>query len=345
MKKYTAGIFILRGEPDHLAHHDTIKIMREKCETSIISIGSHNRPRTIKNPFTSSERAVMLGHSQIELNGSLHGVKFQKIRDYMYNDYKWAAEVYSKALFNGATQDKNTCLFGHFKDDSSYYLNMFPQWSLHSIKSLRGGLSSTDIRKILFDNPDCLELMANKLITKSTYKKLMDFSLTEEYTKLDNEYTYIKEYKKAWSKAPYAPVFVTTDSIVVKSGHVLLIKRGGNPGKGLYALPGGFLDQNEKARTGALRELKEETSIDVPVAALEKAVVDTEVFDHPHRSLRGRTITHVFLIDLGFGELPKIKAGDDAAGARWVPLADAYSMENCFFEDHFDIIIKMTSRF
>lgn len=348
MKKYAVGIYILRAEPDHLAHHDTITKMQEQCEKCIISIGSHNRPRNTKNPFTSQERQNLIYNSRVELTSKKQAdqLKFQVVRDYMYNDYKWAAEVYHKALTNGATERGNTCLFGHFKDDSSYYLKMFPQWSFESLPNFRDGLSATNIRTDMFGQGNILyQNLDGEQITKSTYYKLMDFRKTDVFKKLQDEYNYIKDYKRQWENSPFPPVFVTTDCVVVKSGHVLLIKRGGNPGKGLCALPGGFLDPHEKAEAGALRELKEETRIDIPIASLKKQVIDSKVFDHPQRSLRGRTITHAFLIDLGDGKLPSIKAGDDAAGARWVPLADAYSMENSFFEDHYDIIFNLTSRF
>ena len=144
---------------------------------------------------------------------------------------------------------------------------------------------------------------------------------------------------------PYPPTFVTTDNVVIRSGHVLLIKRRYNPGKGLWALPGGFLDVSEKIEDGAVRELKEETRINITKKELRKSIVESKVFDHPNRSLRGRTITHAYLYDLGYGQLPEIKANDDASGAHWVPLSEAHRMEEFFFEDHYDILVQLTSKF
>ena len=60
---------------------------------------------------------------------------------------------------------------------------------------------------------------------------------------LVEEQAYIKRYKDIWADAPYAPTFVTTDAVVIQSGHVLLVKRRTAPGKGLWALPGGFLKE------------------------------------------------------------------------------------------------------
>jgi bifunctional NMN adenylyltransferase/nudix hydrolase len=66
--------------------------------------------------------------------------------------------------------------------------------------------------------------------------------------------------------------------------------------------------------------------------------VDYKVFDYPKRSLRGRVITHAYLIDLGNGSLPQVKGSDDAEKAIWMPLNEFYSREEEFFEDHFHII-------
>lgn len=64
---------------------------------------------------------------------------------------------------------------------------------------------------------------------------------------------------------------------------------------------------------------------------------DRQVFDHPTRSLRGRTITHACLFNFPTGELPRVKGSDDADKARWVPLNEFAQMRSVMFEDHFDI--------
>ncbi len=65
------------------------------------------------------------------------------------------------------------------------------------------------------------------------------------------------------------------------------------------------------------------------------------MFDHPHRSLRGRTITHAFCFVFPGGPLPAVSPDDDADGdgdgARWVPLAEFAEMPELLFDDHYDI--------
>ena len=172
---------------------------------------------------------------------------------------------------------------------------------------------------------------------------LLDFKRTGNYLNLKEEFNYIEKYKQDWKSAPYPPTFVTVDSVVVQSGHILLIERGGNPGKGLLALPGGFLDQNEKMIDAAIRELREETGLKVPSPVLYGSCKQSHVFDHPLRSSRGRTITQAFYFELkNLPEgLPKVKGSDDARHAAWYPLSKLQSTS--MFEDHYAIIQHFTN--
>jgi bifunctional NMN adenylyltransferase/nudix hydrolase len=139
-------------------------------------------------------------------------------------------------------------------------------------------------------------------------------------------------------------VFTTVDAVVLHSGQVLLVRRGAQPGRGLLALPGGFLEPegDRSLRAGALRELREETAIQVPDPVLARAIVAERAFDHPERSQRGRTITHAVRIDLVSGPLPAVRGGDDASHALWVPLAHVLEHPEELFEDHADIILTLT---
>jgi bifunctional NMN adenylyltransferase/nudix hydrolase len=155
----------------------------------------------------------------------------------------------------------------------------------------------------------------------------------------------LQDYKRAWAKAPYAPVFVTVDALLrcraKGQDQVLLIQRGHAPGQGLWALPGGFLEQRDSLWQSCMRELREETCSSISEADLLAALQAVQVFDHPDRSLRGRTITHVHYLDLGVQpSLPPVQGADDAALARWVPIADLPRMEAEFFEDHFQILCQ-----
>ncbi len=107
---------------------------------------------------------------------------------------------------------------------------------------------------------------------------------------------------------------VSVDAIVftpIKSKwHILLIKRGRYPFEGRWAIPGGFLEIDEELETAAARELQEETGLSgIPLKQMQ-------TFGKCGRDPRGRMITVTFM-----GITPKdnnkIKAGDDAASAKW----------------------------
>ena len=202
-----------------------------------------------------------------------------------------------------------------------------------------GGINATDIRKDLFEvNSSTLENLKN-LMPSASRSKMLDIllSASSQWKVLEQEYHMIKKYKEAWKAAPFPPTFMTVDAVVVQSGHILLVKRGDMPGKGLWALPGGFLNQEETMLDGAIRELKEETKIKVPVTVLKGSIKASKTFDAPNRSVRGRTITQAFYIDLGMAdELPKVKGSDDAEKAFWIPFNQV--KQEKMFEDHFHII-------
>lgn len=92
--------------------------------------------------------------------------------------------------------------------------------------------------------------------------------------------------------------------------HVLLIERGNGPYKGTWAIPGGFIDEDETIEACAARELEEETGL----TGIQ--LKQFHVFSEPGRDPRGRTISVAFiaLIDM---EKHHARAGDDAANISW----------------------------
>jgi 8-oxo-dGTP diphosphatase len=94
---------------------------------------------------------------------------------------------------------------------------------------------------------------------------------------------------------------------------VLLIRRNSNPFKGLWALPGGFVDKNEALERAAARELEEETGISG--VALEQLAA----FGDPGRDPRGHTVSIAFFTFV-HAEAAILRAGDDASEVAWHPL-------------------------
>ena len=121
------------------------------------------------------------------------------------------------------------------------------------------------------------------------------------------------EEKKYCYKYPHPAV--STDCVIFgfdgSELQVLLIERGIEPFKGKWAFPGGFLNMDETAGEGAMRELKEETG-------LENAYIEQfNTYSEPGRDPRERVITiaHYALV-----RIQEVKGGDDAAKAQWFPI-------------------------
>jgi len=172
---------------------------------------------------------------------------------------------------------------------------------------------------------------------------LSAFCATEAYLGFREEHQYVEAYRRSWSVAPYPPVLVTVDTVIVHvpdggGPHLLLIRRGGVPGKGTWALPGGFVDPGEWLIDAAFRELREETGLTLSDAEARTALKGREVFDAPDRSSRGRVVTHGFHFVVEGGPLPDVAGDDDAAEARWWPVSDLHVLKANLLEDHPDMI-------
>lgn len=354
--KYDLAVFIGRFQPFHNGHLHVVMEAFKIAKKVIILVGSASSPRCYRNPFTYDERASMIDRAIAQAtNGSINFSVFP-LEDAAYNDVKWVTSIQDRVdrvcskFIRKA--DPKICLVGHSKDNTSYYLKMFPQWDAVEISNYKE-FSSTPMRNVYFSNighmwvKDCDghkegDLLQDALVPTATKEFLEQFLDSENYKKIRSEYEFILDYKKAWVNAPYPPIFVTVDAIVVQSGHILLVKRGAAPGKGLWALPGGFINQDEYIDSAVFRELREETGLKIPEKVLRGCVIKREVFDDPNRSSRGRTITHAYLIHLSPNEeLPKVKGGDDAEKAKWIPISELDP--NYFYEDHFHIIMNMIS--
>jgi bifunctional NMN adenylyltransferase/nudix hydrolase len=332
MVQFKYCVCIGRFEPFHNAHYELVKEALSLGETVLIVIGSAHKARTIQNPWTSEEREAMIRDTLTPEERDR--VQFFHVRDYFYIHNRWLTEI--QQIVTEATNgidDEQICDIGE--------VSYFPQWKFFKMRSLDRMLHATAIRSLYFTQDNAYK----NHVSSQTAEFLEKFKTTPPFKILKDEYDHIRNYRSSWDGAPFAPTFVTVDAVVIRSGHVLTVRRKGSPGRGLIALPGGFLNQKETIQDGMIRELKEETGIKLPKEELAKAIVEQKVFDYPERSLRGRTVTHAFLVDLGHGTLPIVKGSDDADKAWWMSLSDLANREDQFFEDHFHIITHFVNKF
>jgi len=332
-KKYDTLVLIGRFQPFHNAHLEIIKRSTALCNQLIVITGSAKQPRTYKNPFTSFEREQMIKAATAGL--ALY-VNVVKNIDTMYNDQAWAVRVQNIVNTLTSTGDR-IGIIGHKKDESSFYLDMFPQWGYENVDEI-SPLSAVNIRDLYFKRNANMEFIRG-VVPQTTFDFLVEFKNSDEYEQIIREREFLIEHNKQYASLKYPPIFSTADAAVICSGHVLMIKRRAEPGRGLWALPGGYVNANTDKTVvdAAIRELREETGIKVPEPVLRGSIADNRVFDAIDRSPRGRIITHCFKLVLKDGALPKVKGSDDAEKARWVPIAEVRSDE-CF-EDHYDMVM------
>lgn len=288
-------------------------------------------------------------------------IEIYPLNDYLYNDDKWKLEFLT-ALFTERSSFKFRpihTLLGYHKDATSWYLDEFRELEQAIVKTpykaVIGGtetmISATDIRERYFlDETISMtdSYKENGWDTILPYKvafwlELFKVQQPRDWQYVRDEYKFMVNYKQLWAESPYPPIFVTTDALVQQGNNILMIQRRTQPGKNMWAMPGGFLKDNELLETGMLRELREETGLRVSMPVLKRCIVNREVIDNPNRSSRGRTITHVFHIrleDISNG-LPAIRGASDAVKARWIPLYEVAKMKAEIFEDHWDIIAKL----
>jgi len=127
---------------------------------------------------------------------------------------------------------------------------------------------------------------------------------------------------------PAQPI-VGVGAVIVRNGKMLLAKRGSEPGKNKWSIPGGLVELGETAKETAVREVKEETNLDVEVRSL------IDVVDNIETDVRGRLRYHFVIIDfLANVKGGRLKAGSDIVEARWVPLTrvEQYDLTKTFKE-------------
>lgn len=122
-----------------------------------------------------------------------------------------------------------------------------------------------------------------------------------------------QEFLSSYSREGYPGPSLTADVVLLADMQddlqLLLIKRGGHPCIGQWALPGGFAEERESIEQTAQRELFEETGVkDAPI-------IPVGLFSKPGRDKRGWVVSQCFVSRLG--TKPEARAGDDARQAEW----------------------------
>jgi 8-oxo-dGTP diphosphatase len=126
--------------------------------------------------------------------------------------------------------------------------------------------------------------------------------------------------------------YLTADAILIVGNDVLLVQRKHDPFQGKWALPGGFVDEDEKTLDAAKRELQEETGVE------NISLTQFGAYGDPGRDPRGRVVSVVYWSLLE--KQPETSAADDAADCKWFDLND---LPDLAF-DHAQILADVRNR-
>lgn len=354
MKKHDVAFILGRFQPFHIGHLSLVKKGFEVADNVCFILGSSDRPRTLRNPFTYEERIKIIKNNPYIITKEKN-VFFLKDVDNLYNYTSWQAKLISNIKnFGNEHGFKDMIIIDHTKENYEFGENKKLNLATIPItdtinysnkdQTFDVPLSSTAIREQIYRDI----FVFNKY---PDYLKSVDLNIKDIKETLQEDYDYYEKYKSNYVNLPYPPVFFTVDVVLRVFDYILLIERGRTPGKGLLALPGGFFDAKSDVSTvdAAIRELKEETNLNIPSYILKDCVINDRIFDFKYRSERGRVISHTLYIDAttwctdeydlfdesDISKIP-IKAGDDASKAQFVHLKEIIT--NNMFDDHYDII-------
>jgi len=328
MPQFDTAVLMGRFQPYHHGHEGLLRKALETAPRVVVVLGSAFAAPTPRNPFSAAERESMIRATLDEPTN--RRIAFHHQRD-VWDGTRWAALVREAVE---STSPGRIALVGYHKDPSSSYLDTFPGWTLIDA-GRQGPLDATPLRERILSSSPWQEIEASLLgdLHPAVLDRLREWSGAPLRRELADDLTYLREYRTDWGRGP----FLSVNTIVRASGRVLLVKRGERPSKGTWAIPGGFLDADERLLDGARRKLRSETAL----VAGNWPTSREMIFSHPDRSQRARIVTYAFLYEPPSSDLPVAHGPDAADRAFWIPQQDLAAMENLFFEDHFHILDRM----
>jgi len=178
-KEFDLLVYIGRFQPLHNSHVKTIETALEMSEKVLVAVGSVNQPRSLRNPWTWEERATMIFRVFVD---EYPNVLLYPVHDILEDNESWARQIKQEVFLQG---DKKVGLIGHHKDDSTFYLDLFPEWGQVEMENI-DGLNATDIRGEYFGLSKIGKEISS-ILHPEVYNYLMEFEKTKEFEKLWEE--------------------------------------------------------------------------------------------------------------------------------------------------------------
>ena len=335
---YDYAVVIGRFSPCDNGHVERLSKIGALARRVLVLVSMADKARESRLPWTADEREDLL---RAGLAAVADSFVFGRVGDHPYDPRAFAEEVLAQIdALRGREGGGRVCVVSRAIDVRPAARAALPgDWDRITPPP---GPDQAVMLDALYGDAAAFAALGS-LVPEAVFDKLWGFRDTQVFADMAEEHRYVEAYKKSWAVAPYPSVFVATDVLALQADpagrpHILLVRRGGIPGKGQWAMPGGYLDPSEELVDGALRELREETGLTLSDDALKACLRGVAAFSDPDRASRGRVITHNHHFVLPAGPLPVVEGADDAEHAVWVPLEDLPAMHESFFEDHYAMI-------
>lgn len=329
------GFIISRLQGLHEGHMTLIKEAYLACDHLTILIGSANKARSIKNPWTVLERSIMLVDALVDYGYDLDRISICPLPDFDYHDEIW--EDYLHASINNTLKRGATpVIFTSGKDNDGLLRHSWARGiGVYTVIPV-DSVSATRVRRLLLTAKTCKysRSQLERIVPPSVFTSVMydNEAGSEGVSAMKRKYRLQQKDEYIWKDSPYPVIKCATDNFVFDAeGNILLIRREDT---GLWALPGGHLEPDLDEMSNALKELGEETGLSLD----PRQCVAQARFTDPERCEIGRMTTTAYAWAVEETK-PAVRGGDDAAAAGWFTPTEVRDM--CLYDDHYGIILTL----
>lgn len=319
------GLIIGRFQPVHDGHLSIIERSLKENDHTLILVGSSNKLPDFKNPFTAQERLKLLHDNLGEANYTLVSLKDKPTDD------EWIQDVIATVM-NVEDDPTQVTLYCAPKDEDWYRKNLlYPIVTLDNIS-----ISATQVRHAWYLD----ELWT---VNKSLPKATKDFlEKHHDRERLTTEYITTKDSAMFKLQGhPFRNPMEPVSFAVITQGNKLLVgRRKGARGYGQLGLLGGYIENTETTLDGCMREVSEESGIDLRSLITEgraRCLLQSITENLDDIGTRTIGINYLFLISPDV-DLELTPDGTETSELTWVSLKDVLEERELLFYNHNQVV-------